>query len=264
MFKVLKLFVCRDKSEAYQAPSKITMIAKTTLVSVPCTVTSQMQLDASDKQQCSLALDLRQQMKGTDESEWLIDNKALELLDNNPQELIQCTQPGDRVTFNLTGVHKFSQTLVVSHDLEFINKSPEIDDNYDDSRRAATFTCPDDGPFLNIKYAITENVFPLRSVCILRSGGFNVSGLLIQKCTNSSGEGAIVIQANSKVTIEKTVFRSNRKRAIFVASNVTLTLKRCRFENNGQHENYGGGVYAQHNVFLVINDSLFYSTSNLV
>jgi len=66
-------------------------------------------------------------MKGTVESEWLIDNKTLEILNNNPQELVQCTKPGDRVVFNLTGGYKFKKTLVVSHELKFINKPPEMD-----------------------------------------------------------------------------------------------------------------------------------------
>lgn len=98
-------------------------------------------------------------MKSGDESEWLIDDTALEILGNDPQQLINCTESGDRVVFKLSGVHKFNQTLVVSQELEFVSKSPEANDNYshDDTRRPI-FTCPDDGPFLQIKYAMS-NVF---------------------------------------------------------------------------------------------------------
>jgi len=86
------------------------------------------------------------------EFEWIIDNETLESLHNDPQELIQRTECGDRVVFKLTGVHKFKQTLVVVHDLEFVNESPELTDNKD-AKQAAIFTCPDSAPFLRIEYA---------------------------------------------------------------------------------------------------------------
>lgn len=109
-----------------------------------------------DTSQCKLSEDKVKQLKSAGESEWLIDDAALEDLNNDPQELVQCTEPGDRVTFKLTGVHKFNRTLTVAHDLEFANESPETDNIYNGTRREGVFTCPDDGPFLRIKYARTE------------------------------------------------------------------------------------------------------------
>jgi len=106
--------------------------------------------------QCKLPEDKIKQLKSDGESQWLIDDGTLEDLNNDPQELVQCTQPGDRVTFKLTGMHKFNRTLIVAHDLEFASESPETENIHNDMRREGTFTCPDDAPFLSVKYAILE------------------------------------------------------------------------------------------------------------
>lgn len=98
-----------------------------------------------------LAPELFEQKKSADGSEWIIDDTTLDKLNNDPQKLIQRTKSGDRVVFKLTGVHKFKQTLVVDHDLEFVSTSPEANDNYNDMTRKVTFTCPNKGPFLRIK-----------------------------------------------------------------------------------------------------------------
>lgn len=94
-------------------------------------------------------------MKTVDGSAWVIDSTALDKLNNDPQELIKCTESGDRVVFSLTGVHKFKQTMVVSHPLEFVVEAPEEADNGSEPSTGATFTCPDTGPFVRIKYALT-------------------------------------------------------------------------------------------------------------
>jgi len=212
-----------------------------------------------DAKPCNLAVETLRQIKVAGESEWIIDNSALDILDKNPQELIQCTESGDRVVFNLTGVHKFKQTLVVYHSLEFVSVSLEAKD----TRHATIFTCPYDGPFLNIKCAILKKFCHPRIECIFRSGGFNVIGFVIENCTNLSGEGVIVVQSNSKVTFERTIFSGNRKRAIYVASNASLTLSTCYFEDNGDPKNDGGVVFARESALLLINNSFFYSTSNV-
>lgn len=115
--------------------------------------------DVVNEKKCRLTADMLKQLKSGDGSEWLIDNNALEILGNNPQELIPCTKRHDRVTFILAGMHKFNQTMVVFHDLEFISKSSEANDIHNETRSVAVFTCPEAGPFLTIKYAKVGSVF---------------------------------------------------------------------------------------------------------
>lgn len=75
----------------------------------------------------------------------------LDILDNDPQALIQCTKPGDRVEFALTGVQKFNRTLVIFHELELFTKSSVITKGGNEPKNIAIFTCPNNGPFLTIK-----------------------------------------------------------------------------------------------------------------
>jgi len=204
-------------------------------------------------------------MKSADGSEWMIDNRSLEkILENDPQKLIQCTEPDDRVVLNLIGVHKFKKTLVVFHNLEFVSKSPQVGDNNNAPRGATTFTCPDGGPFIRIKYGTRESFFCcLRNCWLFRSIGFNASGFVIQNCTESSGEGAIVIESRSRVTIKTTEFNGNQKRAIYIASYTSLTLKSCYFEKNGNHDDLGGAIRVLNSASLSIFSSSFYGTSHL-
>lgn len=111
-----------------------------------------MYIETANLTHCKMTPERRREMKSADGSEWIIDSTTLETLDNNPQELIQCTESGDRVVFYLTGVHKFKYTLVVSHNLEFSSKYRAPNDSQKVARSAAIFTCPDDGPFLTIRY----------------------------------------------------------------------------------------------------------------
>jgi len=112
-----------------------------------------MHADVVDMKPCSLTKLKLQHLKVAGKPEWVINNAALDLLGNDPQELIQCTHPGDKVNFELFGVHKFNRTLEVYQELEFVSKSREEDYRDNELRHVATFTCPDTGPFLRIKYA---------------------------------------------------------------------------------------------------------------
>lgn len=95
-------------------------------------------------------------MKSADDSEWTINNKALEILDNDPQRLFQCTESSDRVVFDLTGEHKFKRTLEIFHPLEFFTESSEGKQVGNGAADILIFTCPDTGPFLRIKFARLE------------------------------------------------------------------------------------------------------------
>jgi len=106
-----------------------------------------MHIDNADIEPCSLTKEQRQQMRTHDGSHWLINNTTLYSLDNDPQKLIECTRPGDRVVFNLTGVQNFTRTLVVVHDLDFVSESD------------GSFTYSSRRRFLTIKYAVSELLF---------------------------------------------------------------------------------------------------------
>jgi len=61
---------------------------------------------------------------------------------------------------------------------------------------------------------------------------------------------------------ESTEFINNRKRAIFMASNASLALNSCYFENNGNQRENGGAIQADNNVSLSTYASSFYGTSS--
>lgn len=90
-------------------------------------------------------------MKSANDSQYIIDNKALENLHNDPQGLIQCTQPGDRVEFALIGVQKFNRTLAIFHELELVTKSSHKAEISKGTHVNAVFACPKVGPFLAIE-----------------------------------------------------------------------------------------------------------------
>lgn len=97
---------------------------------------------------------------------------------------------------------------------------------------------------------------------MFRSSGFTASGLVVHNCTKSVEEGAIIIESNSRVMFEDTIFRGNQKRAIYVASHTSLALKSCYFEKNGNHDDYGGAIRVLNNASLSINSSSFNGTSD--
>jgi len=105
-----------------------------------------MDLESVRTKRCGMEGKTLHRMKSADRSAWLIDNSALDILCNDPQELIQCTSPGDRLIFKLTGSQKFQQTMRVIHELELMSESAET------METGAFFTCPSTGPFLIVKY----------------------------------------------------------------------------------------------------------------
>lgn len=97
---------------------------------------------------------------------------------------------------------------------------------------------------------------------------------IVQNCTKFSGDGAVIIQSNSKVTFENAALSGNQRSAILVNSNANLTLRGCYFENNGvqnttdvqstngAQKTSGGAIRVMDNVLLLINSSSFHGTNS--
>jgi len=95
----------------------------------------------------------------------------------------------------------------------------------------------------------------------VRSTGFSARGFVIENCMASyDGSGILVIESESNVTLESTIFRANGIRAIFVASKANLTLESCFFENNYNPDDSGGAIFLESYAFLSIKNSNIYST----
>lgn len=155
-FKILTSLLCRSMLKMDRALFMATMTLETMMVRIYDISTLWLSLEAVNIQPCNIKVKLLRKMNSGVGSEWLIDNNALEILDNDPQQLIQCTSPGDKVVFHLASVRKFKHPLVVSHELEMIARSPETNNVEDEWGSNASFTCPDSGPFLTVKYDVCK------------------------------------------------------------------------------------------------------------
>jgi len=91
--------------------------------------------------ECALEAEILGQVSKSGPSDWLVTNSTLELLANDLQSLINCTESGDIMRFQLETPWKPLKTMFIPHQLTFINEG-----NIESS-----LTSPDEGPLLQIE-----------------------------------------------------------------------------------------------------------------
>jgi len=86
-----------------------------------------------------------------------------------------------------------------------------------------------------------------------------VRGFNIENCTESSGNGILVINPSSAAVLENICISNNMNRAIYVHSESVVTVKNSVFHNDGSSQLDGGVIHVVSRVSLNITNSSFSS-----
>ena len=94
--------------------------------------------------ECALTRQAKERYTTSDGRKWLISDKVLKEVDNDLQTIINCTQEGDVVSFDVTGVIQPASLVTIPWRLTL---SSHVEDDFgnDDflhSKTRSTFTCP--------------------------------------------------------------------------------------------------------------------------
>eukprot|EP00210_Caulerpa_lentillifera_P003992 g3808.t1 len=196
---------------------------------------------------CQLSDEVLQNFKSSSDDEWIINDNTLKLLNNDPQQLLQCTVAGDRVVFTLSGHNKFRRSMIISHELELISKSPSTKQTVDDSNEMGSFTCPNSGPFLIVNASI-----------------FEASGFYISNCMEVSNQAIVMILLSALAILNDVRVTNNKNRTFVLQPNARLTIRNSYFENNNAHRGAGSVILAtEHGHITLFNSSFHGSTATL-
>lgn len=100
---------------------------------------------------CKLNYLLLKRLFNSCNATWIINDEALVSLNNDLQSVIECSEPGEFVLFQVSHVIQPSRTMVIPHNLIFTNEGSDDLSTSNEETYPTSFTCPTASPLLEIE-----------------------------------------------------------------------------------------------------------------
>ena len=95
--------------------------------------------------ECALSRDAKDRYTSEDGKTWLVNSTVLEEIDNDLQKIIDCTEEGDIISFDVTGIVRPSSRITIPWQLTLATQGKSADSNdgvFSSSTTKTRFICP--------------------------------------------------------------------------------------------------------------------------